>query len=166
MAMKRSLTLPLLVGLVAVFLLAGLYLGIVSWAESTRHAINLFWQDRWIVLPIILGFGIQSGLYTVLRFQLFLPQADNAPTGTLLAASGTTSSAAMVACCAHHVTDVLPILGFTAAATFLAEYRLTFMYVGLGMTVIGILLMLYLLAREKKRYTKPDYQSSAQMEIS
>jgi ERCC4-related helicase len=57
----------------------------------------------------------------------------------------------MVACCAHHVTDVLPILGLTAAATFLAKYRLAFMGVGLGTTILGIGFMLFILIRERRK---------------
>jgi hypothetical protein len=55
----------------------------------------------------------------------------------------------MVACCAHHVTDVLPILGLTAAAAFLAEYQTLFMWVGLGTTLTGIAVMLFILFRER-----------------
>ena len=47
--------------------------------------------------------------------------------------SGGTSVTAMVACCLHHVTDVLPILGLSAAATFLTRYQRPFMLIGLGM---------------------------------
>jgi hypothetical protein len=61
------------------------------------------------------------------------------------------STAAMVACCAHHVTDVLPILGLTAAATFLAEYRIAFMLMGLGMTLIGIVVMSVILFKERRK---------------
>jgi hypothetical protein len=49
------------------------------------------------------------------------------------------------------VTDVLPILGLTAATTFLAEYRITFMLVGLGMTLFGIVVMLAILFRERRK---------------
>jgi len=58
---------------------------------------------------------------------------------------------AMVACCAHHVADVLPILGLTAAALFLAEYRIPFMIAGLGMTLLGIAFMLSILYREWRK---------------
>ena len=61
------------------------------------------------------------------------------------------STVAMVACCAHHVTDVLPILGLTAAATFLADYRLAFMLVGLGTTLLGIVYMLTILIKERRK---------------
>jgi hypothetical protein len=71
-------------------------------------------------------------------------------TGALAGASGGTSTAAMVACCAHHVTDVLPLLGLSAAATFLAEYRIPFMLVGLATNLIGIGVIGYLIGREHR----------------
>jgi hypothetical protein len=111
----------------------------------------LFWSDRWIVLPIILGFGVQTSLYTIIKKRLWLPVASAGPAGTMTGASGTTSAVAMAACCAHHVTNVLPVLGLTAAVTFLAEYRLAFMLVGLGTTLAGIAVMLFILFRERRR---------------
>jgi hypothetical protein len=130
-----------------------LYFGIVSWAEGLSHAIEFFWQDRWIVLPIIFGFGVQVGLYVILKKRLFVPAVSTGPSGAMTGAGGGMSTVAMVACCAHHVTDVLPILGLTAAATFLAEYRTAFMLVGLGTTVMGIVVMLTILYKERRKAT-------------
>jgi len=48
----------------------------------------------------------------------------------------------MVACCAHHLADVLPLLGLSAAASFLATYKIPFMLLGLTMNLIGIVLIL------------------------
>ncbi|MFQ5614859.1 MAG: hypothetical protein ACE5GO_00085 [Anaerolineales bacterium] len=90
-------------------------------------------------------------LYTILKKRLFIPVADTGPSGKLTRAGGTTSTLAMVACCAHHVTDVLPILGLSAAATFLAEYQTLFMLVGLGTTLVGIAVMLIILYRERQK---------------
>ncbi len=151
MSQRRQVLWPVGAGLLGVMFLAGLYFGIVSWAESPQHAAELFWEDRWIVLPIILGFGIQMALYVILKKRLFIPLADTGPSGKLTGASGGMSTAAMVACCAHHVTDVLPILGLTAAAAFLAQYRIAFMLVGLSMTLIGIIFMLVILFRERRK---------------
>ena len=134
----------------AAFLLA-VYLSLVSLAESPQHAVDLLWADRWIVGPIILGFGVQSALYMTLKKRLFMPCASTGPTGVMTGMSGATSTAAMVACCAHHVTDVLPVLGLTAATAFLAEYRLAFMRVGLGTTLLGIAVMSFILLRERRR---------------
>ncbi|HZD55722.1 MAG TPA: hypothetical protein VE136_03295 [Anaerolineales bacterium] len=148
---KKRFLLPVAAGLAGSIFLTAVYFGIVSWAESPQHAVDLFWEDRAIVIPIILGFGVQASLYTVLKKRLFVPVASVGPSGALTGAGGATSTAAMVACCAHHVTDVLPILGLTAAATFLAEYQTLFMLVGLGTTILGIILMLFILFRERRK---------------
>jgi len=153
---RKRIIWPVGAGLAGSALLAGIYLGIVSWAESPKHAVELFWQDRWIVVPIILGFGIQVALYTILKKRLYNPGLSGpmnpalAP-GTSVGVSGTTSTAAMLACCAHHVTDVLPMLGLTAAAAFLARYRLAFMLMGLGTNLAGIGFMLFIMFRERRR---------------
>jgi len=151
MSTSKRVLIPLVTGLAGALLLTGLYFGIVSWAESPQHAAELFWEDRWIVFPIILGFGVQAGLYTILKLGLFIPVATLGPSGQMMGAGGTTSTIAMVACCAHHVADLLPILGLTAAATFLAQYRIAFMLVGLGTTLVGITVMLVILLKERRK---------------
>lgn len=151
MSTSKRVFLPLAAGSAGALLLIGLYFGIVSWAESPQHAAELFWEDRWIVFPIILGFGVQAGLFAILKMRLFVPVATIGPSGPMMGAGGTTSTIAMVACCAHHIADVLPILGLTAAATFLAQYRIGFMLVGLGTTLLGILIMIFILYKERRK---------------
>jgi len=151
MSKSKRILWPIGAGLMGALLLTGLYFGIVSWAESPEHALDLFWEDRWIVVPIILGFGVQAALYIILKKRLFVPVAHPGPSGALTGAGGTSSTLAMIACCAHHVTDVLPILGLTAAATFLADYQTLFMLVGLGITLVGIAVMLFILFRERNK---------------
>jgi len=151
MTRTKRILWPVGAGILGTGLLAFLYFGIVSWAESPAHALDLFWEDRWIVIPIILGFGVQAALYVILKKRLFVPVTHTGPSGALTGAGGGMSTMAMVACCAHHVTDVLPILGLTAAAAFLAEYRIAFMLVGLGTTVLGIIVMLMILFKERRK---------------
>ena len=151
MNQSRRFLLPAVAGLAGAMLLTGLYFAIVSLAESPAHAAQLFWKDRAIVLPITLGFGVQVALYTVLKKRLFVPVAETGPSGALTGASGGMSAVAMVACCAHHAADVLPLVGLTAAATLLAEYRIPFMLVGLGTTIAGIAVMLVILFRERRK---------------
>jgi len=157
---RNKLVLPIVGGLAAAIFLMSVYFAVVSLAESPEHAITFFLEDRWIVGPMIIGFGVQVALYITLKLKLFLPKTDcakgknqeSSPVSTVsVGASGTTSTVAMVACCAHHISDVLPILGLTAASAFLAEYRTVFMFVGLGMTFLGIGYMLYILHREKQK---------------
>ncbi|MGA9533670.1 MAG: hypothetical protein WBR18_13215, partial [Anaerolineales bacterium] len=73
-----------------------------------------------------------------------------------------TSAAAMVACCAHHVTDVLPILGLTATTSFLAEYREVFMLVGFLTTIFGSAYMLRALLQQRA-HTMRSLATTAEM---
>jgi len=151
-SMKKRILLPFGTGLVGMLLLMGIYLGIVSLAESPAHALDLFWQDKALVLPIMLGFGTQVGLYTLLKKGLYMPMRAPAG-GATTAAGGGMSTVAMVACCAHHVADVLPLVGLTAAATFLANWKIPFMIVGLLTNLIGIIVMLRIIYQERQRAT-------------
>jgi len=80
-----------------------------------------------------------------------VPTAAAAGSGAVMGTSGGTSVTAMVACCLHHATDVLPLLGLSAAATFLTRYQRPFMILGLGMNIFGIIFMLTVLYREYQR---------------
>jgi hypothetical protein len=131
--------------------MAGLYFSILTWAQGWDYASRQFTLNRWYVVPIFLGFGVQAALYSVLRFRLFIPITSTGHTGALMGASGGTSATAMVACCLHHVTDVLPILGLSAATAFLTRYQRPFMLIGLAMNLIGILAMLVVLYREHQK---------------
>jgi hypothetical protein len=73
MSKPTRILLPIGAGLAGSVFLTGLYLGLVSWAENFQHALEFLWQDRWIVSPIILGFGIQVALYVILKKRLFMP---------------------------------------------------------------------------------------------
>jgi hypothetical protein len=44
----------------------------------------------------------------------------------------------MLACCAHHLSDVLPILGVSGAAVFLSAYQTPLLWLGLAMNLAGI----------------------------
>lgn len=107
----------------------------MSLAESLAHTLTLFWDTRWIVLSIILGFGVQAAQYVILKKQLLLPVANTGRSTALTGASGGTSTVAMVACCTYHVAYALPILGLTAAPTFPSEHRILFMLDGLGVAI-------------------------------
>jgi hypothetical protein len=153
---KRYL-IPLGVFLLGSTLIAGVYFGILTWAQGWDYASRQFSLNRWYVVPIWVGFGIQAALYSILRFRLFIQTTTTGHTGAMtpltgvMGANGATSTTAMVACCLHHVTDVLPILGLSAAATFLTRYQRPFMLVGLGMNIIGIIVMLIVLDRERRK---------------
>ena len=149
--MLKRLLIPLAAFLLGSVFIASFYIGILTWAQGWDYASSQFVRDRWYVVPIIVGFGVQAALYTILRFRLFIPITSTGHAGSIMGASGGTSATAMVACCIHHVTDVLPILGLSAAASFLTRYQRPFMLVGLVMNLIGIIAMLYVLYRERQK---------------
>ena len=148
--MKRFL-IPLAAFVLGSAFIASFYIGILTWAQGWEYASSQFVRDRWYVIPIIIGFGVQAALYTILRFRLFIPIPSTGHVGPMMGASGGTSATAMIACCIHHVTDVLPILGLSAAASFLTRYQRPFMLVGLAMNLIGIGVMLFVLYRERQK---------------
>ena len=148
--MKRYL-IPLVAFLLGSALMAGFYFGILTWAQGWDYAASQFSLNRWYVLPIFVTLGIQAALYSILRFRLFIPTTSTGHTGAMMGASSGTSVTSMVACCLHHVTDVLPILGLSAAATYLTRYQRPFMLVSLGLNLIGIIIMLVILYRERKK---------------
>lgn len=147
----RRYLIPIAAFLLGSTLMAGVYFGILSWAQGPAYASSQFLLNHSLLVAIWVGFGIQAALYSILRFGLLIPTTTTGHTGAMMGASGGTSATAMVACCIHHVTDVLPILGLSAAATFLTRYQRPFMLVGLGMETIGILAMLVILYRERQK---------------
>ena len=132
-------------------LMAGIYLGLLTWLEGWDYAEFQFSRDRDYVVPIIIAFGLQSALYSVIRFRLYGPVKSEGVGGAAMGASGGTSATAMVACCLHHATNVLPILGISAATAFLARYQRPFMRLSLVMNLIGIMIMLISLQRARQR---------------
>jgi copper chaperone CopZ len=130
---------PLLTGPLAALALLGLYLGLITLAQGWDHALEQFDIDLWFVLALAAGFGTQVGLFTYLRAL----HARIAAGGVGMAASTGTSTAAMLACCAHHLSDVLPILGVSGAAVFLGAYQTPLLWVGLAMNLAGIAYLLW-----------------------
>lgn len=155
--MKRRYLIPIAAFLLGSTLIAAVYFGILSWAQGWDSALSQFLLNRGYIIPIWVAFGIQAALYSILRFRLFTSTTSTGHAGALtpltgvMGMDGVTSTTAMVVCCLHHVTDVLPILGLSAAATFLTRYQRPFMLVGLGTEIIGIVIMLLVLYREYKK---------------
>jgi hypothetical protein len=122
--------------------LLALYLGLITLAQGWSHATAQLSIDRWYVGAITLGFGTQVALFSWLR---------TAHTATMaaggVAASTGTSTTAMLACCAHHVADVLPVLGLSGAAIFLNDYKTELLWLGIAMNAGGVT---YLLVQIRK----------------
>lgn len=115
-------------------LLLAAYFVIVSLISGFDFALSQFSQFWGFIIALSLGFGIQFGLYSYLKEKV----SGMAGTGKVVAVSGATSTAAMISCCAHYLANIIPLLGVTAFATFLAQYQMKFFWLGIIMNLGGI----------------------------
>ena len=111
----------------------------MPWSAAVEQFKSLW---PWIT-ALVFGFGIQVGLFLHLR------NHHKRGDGKMVAFSGGTSGAAMVACCAHHLTEVLPILGLSAASVFLTQYQIWFLALGVASNILGIGYMLKMMKTTK-----------------
>ena len=130
------------------------YLGMITLAQGWAHASAQLLDDRNFIVAIVLGFGTQVGLYTYLRGL----HAHTAVGG--VAASTGTSTAAMLACCAHHLADVLPIVGVAGAAVFLNAYKTPLLWLSIAMNLAGVAYLLWNIQQQRRMacHTPPTYK--------
>lgn len=132
-------------GILASILLIILYLIIVSLFQGLDYAVSRFIELWYLMTPLVIGFGIQIGLFIYIRN--FMKMS----TGTTGACGGV-SAASMVACCAHHITDVIPFLGATTFGIFLLEYQPAFIGLGIVSNIAGIVIMVNLAKKNRVRF--------------
>ena len=131
---------PVTYGILAGFILLFFYFSILSIANTFDHALDSFIEMWYWIMLLVVGFSVQVRLYFHIPEGFRALNTDGAT--TTVAAAGGVSTTSMIACCAHHLTDVLPIIGLSAAAAFLAEYQLLFIIVGVFSNLVGITIML------------------------
>jgi hypothetical protein len=124
-------------GIVGAAALLLVYLGIITLAQGLDHAIEQMAADAVFVGLIALGFGTQIALFIELR----AVDRHHRASAAVTAAGTGTSAAAMLACCAHHLVDLLPLVGLSAAAVFLNAYKTPLFLVGIAMNVVGIVVI-------------------------
>ncbi len=125
----------------AVSLLLFYFFTMTLLSRSISAAWEQFQNLWWIMIPLTVGFGIQLGLYTKLK-SVIREKAKKVITGSTV-----TSGAAMVACCAHHLADILPLIGLSAFSIFLSSYQIPILIGSLIINLFGIKIMLNHLRR-------------------
>lgn len=133
-------------GVIGGALLLGIYFSIVSVANSFGHAENEFGKLWYWIAALTVGFGIQLGLFTHVRQTVKIKLQSRGAT-TAVATGAGVSTVSMIACCAHHLSDLMPILGLSVAAAFLVQYQLVFILAGVVSNIFGITYMLSIIAR-------------------
>jgi len=119
-------------------------------SQSWPHLLEQWRIDAAFIALVAVGFGVQMGLYQHVRRVV---RGDGR--AAAVAAGGTASSTtAMVACCLHHLSDVVPFLGLSGAATFLIQYKVPVVLFSLAANGAGIALMVRTL-RQARRAQAP-----------
>ncbi|MFA4820025.1 MAG: hypothetical protein WC613_03660 [Candidatus Aenigmatarchaeota archaeon] len=139
-------------GIIASLALSSIYFAIVSIAQGFPHALEEFASIWYLMVPLIAGFGAQVGLFSYTHHSLKSLSSKG------VAASGGVSTVSMIACCAHHITDILPLIGFTAFALFLTQYQNFFVILGILSNLIGIFFILGII-QSNRLYRKKSFFS-------
>lgn len=138
---------PLNLGILSSLLLLAFYTTIMFiFTGSLKAAYDQFMNLWYLMLPLIISFGIQTGLYQKIRIAI----RQNAP-GGVIKGTTTTSTVGMIVCCAHHLTDVLPILGLSAISVFLINYQTQLILISILFNLFGILYLLRLRTKLVRR---------------
>lgn len=120
-------------GVLAAGFLVAFYVVVLAWASGWTHLRDQAQQDWWLLTPIVAGFGTQVALTVELR-RRHRAHHLNTTTG-----AGTGASAVgMVACCAHHVAELVPLIGATGLAAFLLDWRVPFMVAGIAVNAVAV----------------------------
>lgn len=112
-------------------------ISIASIAEgSIGEGYLVFLTNGIFIYLIPLAVGIQMGLF---RYHRNLISGHGVSGSEKMGIAGSaTSSLTMVACCLHHVSDLLPAVGFIlATSSFLIEYKDAIITIGLLANIIG-----------------------------
>jgi len=133
---KRLLKDPFVFGAIIGILVILFNISIASIAEgSLQKGYQVFLTNGIFVYLIPLAVGIQMGLF---RYHRNITTGNTSGSEKMGMAGSATSSLAMVACCLHHVSDLLPAVGFIlATSSFLIQYKDAIIIIGLLANVAG-----------------------------
>src|SRR3989338_8780798 len=145
--MNNNITKPILYGTLASSILLGVYFTILTLVSGWSFAQEQFASYWYFVISLALGFGIQIALYQYIKGLVHSGQGM----GKVVGVSGTTSTAAMISCCAHYLVNLVPILGVTGIATFAAQYKVEFFWIGLAFNLFGIIFISNKIIKFKKQ---------------
>lgn len=134
---KNLLKNPFIFGAAIGVLVVIFNISIASLAEgSLKSGYSAFLSNGIFVYLIPLAVGVQMGLF---RHHRNMTAEKKLCGSEKVGITGSvTSSLTMLACCLHHVSDLLPTVGFIlATSSFLIQYRDTIIIIGLLANAAG-----------------------------
>lgn len=136
-AIKNLLKNPFVFGTTIGLLVVLVNISIASFAEgSLKGGYAVLVSNGIYAYLIPLAVGVQMGLF---RHHRNMTSEKKLCGSEKIGITGSvTSSVTMILCCLHHVTDLLPTVGFIlAASSFLTQYKDTIIIIGLVANASG-----------------------------
>lgn len=145
--MAKAKIISLVAGILAA---AGLFLFYLLTMRLLAGSWDAAWWQfrelRYLMTPLIAGFGVQIGLFSYIKF------LSSNTANKMVAASSATSTVSMIACCAHHLTDIVPILGLSALSLWLVSFQKPLLILGILSNLAGSLYLWKKLSKMEVRY--------------
>lgn len=130
---------PLLWGSISIAGMATLYtLLLIITTGDLSHPWDFF-LDKWMLLtPLFLSFGIQ--IFLLQKIKMCHQTVTNKDSLNIVPTSASigTNTVSMISCCAHHIADIVPVLGAFGIAGVLTEYQDWFLIFGILVNIGGI----------------------------
>ncbi|MBI2047019.1 hypothetical protein HYT26_02550 [Candidatus Pacearchaeota archaeon] len=127
-------------------------INLIVLASLNFPSMALFQLKRyiWLLILLVLGFGVQIGLFTYLKHKSIVCSVTTM-------AGGGVSAISMILCCSHYLINILPFISLSFAS-FLTRYTFWILMFGIVSNIAGILFMLYKIASMKKKIKKRSGQ--------
>lgn len=133
-------------GSFAFILLNTFYFMILLIFTGLRATIMEFSRIWYWLISLSFGFGVQVSLFSYVKSKL-KEKANSLKKE--VAVTGGISTTSMIACCAHHIAEILPLVGFSAMSIFLVKYQLIFILVGIFSNLLGIISILNFIKKHR-----------------
>mgnify|MGYP001580648488 CR=1 FL=1 len=131
-------------GLAGTLTLLIFYFVVVSLISGVEFSLNQFFANRYWILALAFGFGVQVGLFSYIKARHRAMMSKK-----MVVVSGAASGTAMVACCAHYLANVVPLISATGLVTLVSQYQGEFFAIGLAFNLLGIGYLVYKLVKHE-----------------
>ena len=144
----NSKTKSILYGILASSILLGVYFTVLTLVSGWSFTQEQFVDYGYFVVSLAIGFGVQIALYQYIKNLVHSGKGM----GKVVGVSGATSTASMISCCAHYLVNLVPILGVTGLATFVAQYQVKLFWVGIFFNIAGVAYMINRIIKFKQEH--------------
>lgn len=120
--------------IIAILIVVAVNFLVLYYLNFPSMAIFQIKKYIWLLIPLILGFGVQIGLFTYLKYK-------SAVCSITSMAGGGVSGISMLLCCSHYLVNILPFISLSFA-NLLTQYTFYILLFGVVSNLFGIGFML------------------------